>query len=94
MEPRFDCNTLNKVNVTKFKVFTDVSQSRMVGRFLLGGLRKAVMIGEEVVIEIGHVNGQPAIQRNPFHSVILLHIDEGKIHKLYIVRNPDKLGHI
>ncbi|MFD0697705.1 RNA polymerase sigma factor SigJ [Paenibacillus sp. GCM10027628] len=75
-----------------------IASSERVGRFLLGGLRKAAMNGEEVVVEMGQVNGQPAIllrsEDSAVHTVMLFHIDKGKIHNLYIVRNPDKLGHI
>lgn len=75
-----------------------VASSERVGRFLLGGLRKATMIGEVHVVEMGQVNGQPAIilrsEDSAVHAVVFFHIEEGKSHKIYIVRNPDKLGYI
>jgi RNA polymerase sigma-70 factor (ECF subfamily) len=75
-----------------------IASRERVGRYILGGLRKAARIGEELVIEMGQVNGQPAIllrsEDSAVHSVVLFHIEEGKIHKIYIVRNPDKLEHI
>jgi RNA polymerase sigma factor (sigma-70 family) len=75
-----------------------IASRERVGRYLLGGLRKAARIGEELVIEMGQVNGEPAIllrsEDSAVHTVVLFHIEEGKIRKIYIVRNPDKLGHI
>lgn len=71
-----------------------VASSERVGRFLLGGLRKATMIGEVHVVEMGQGNGQPAIilrsEDSTVHAVVFFHIEEGKSHKIYIVRNPDK----
>lgn len=75
-----------------------IASRERVGRLLLGGLRKAAMIGDELVFEMSQVNGQPAIllrsEDSAVHTVVLFHIEKGKIHKLYIVRNPDKLGYI
>ncbi|OZB91299.1 RNA polymerase sigma factor SigJ [Paenibacillus sp. XY044] len=74
-----------------------VSHER-VGRYLLGGMRKASMVGEGMFVEMGQVNGEPAIllrsEGNTVHGVVLFHFEEGKIRNIYIVRNPDKLGHI
>ncbi|RNB87239.1 sigma-70 family RNA polymerase sigma factor [Brevibacillus fluminis] len=74
-----------------------VASRERVARFLLSGLRKAALIGEELVFEMGQVNGEPAIllrsENSAVHTVVLFHIEAGNIHNLYIVRNPDKLGH-
>jgi RNA polymerase sigma-70 factor (ECF subfamily) len=72
-----------------------VSRER-VSRYLLGGMRKAAMFGEGATVEMGQVNGEAAIllrsEDSAVNGVLLFHFEDGKIHNIYIVRNPDKLG--
>ncbi|MBD2846370.1 RNA polymerase sigma factor SigJ [Paenibacillus sp. IB182496] len=73
-----------------------------VARFLLGVYRKtsAAAAGtgaEDDWWEIVRLNGQPALRMRAgptVHTAALLQIERGLIHRLYFVRNPDKLRHV
>lgn len=67
-----------------------------VARFLLGPIRR-YLLEEEALVEVGRNNGQYGIilrSGEGVHTVGMLHIEHGRIRNLYIVRNPDKLGHV
>jgi RNA polymerase sigma-70 factor (ECF subfamily) len=68
-----------------------------VSRFLLGPLRRAAMIKDDVVIELGRINDQLGLilrSSEGVHTVVMLHVENGLLRNLYVVRNPDKLKHI
>lgn len=54
-----------------FATVNPIASLERVGHFLLGGLRKAAMIGEELVIEMGQVNGQAAILLRSEDSAVI-----------------------
>ena len=66
-----------------------------VARFLLGVLRKA---DASLRIEPTHLNGAPGvIVRRPdgaADTALSLHVADGRIADVYVVRNPDKLRHL
>ncbi|MBW7454090.1 RNA polymerase sigma factor SigJ [Paenibacillus sepulcri] len=68
-----------------------------VARFLLGPVRQASIIGGEAVMDMGLINGQPAIiirSSDGIHTVGMLHVEGNLIRNIYFVRNPDKLKHV
>ena len=68
----------------------------LVAQFLLGPIRGVATVGGEVIIEVGRINGQPALiirSDEGIHTVGMLHIEDQLLRNLYIVRNPDKLQH-
>ena len=73
-----------------------LARDRVV-KFLFGGVRKASMVDGISHIEIGEINGQPALiirSNEGIHTVGMIHIENNLIRNIYIVRNPDKLKHV
>lgn len=67
-----------------------------VAQFLLGPFRQATTI-EGIQLEVIRVNGHPAFRirsSEGIHSVGILHVENQRIHNIYIVRNPDKLTQV
>ncbi|CAG7610334.1 ECF RNA polymerase sigma factor SigJ [Paenibacillus solanacearum] len=68
-----------------------------VARFLLGPIRQVAMVDGEVIIEIGHLNGQYGMMiksSEGIHTIGIFHVENNMIRNLYFVRNPDKLKHV
>lgn len=63
-----------------------------IARGMLEGLRK--LVPKNLVRRFVPINGQPGIvtyhDGNPF-SVFTLDIDEGRVYKIYVITNPEKL---
>jgi len=73
-----------------------VSRDR-VTRFLLGPVRQAALLHEDVRIEMGHTNGQPSMiirSNKGIQTVGLLRVEGNAIREIYLIRNPDKLKHV
>ncbi|WP_319941501.1 sigma factor-like helix-turn-helix DNA-binding protein [Metabacillus sediminilitoris] len=73
-----------------------LARERVV-KFLFGGVRKASMVDGNSLIEIGEINGQPALilrSNEGIHTVGMIHVENNLIRNIYIVRNPDKLKHV
>ncbi|MFB5195833.1 RNA polymerase sigma factor SigJ [Neobacillus sp. KR4-4] len=73
-----------------------LARDRVV-RFLFGGFRKASMVDGISHIEIGKINGQPALilrSNEGIHTVGMIHVENNMIRNIYIIRNPDKLKHV
>lgn len=67
-----------------------------VSRFLLGLVRKNVQQGGIWTFTLGEVNGQLGLiihAGQTVDSVVMFQVQDGLIHHIYIVRNPDKLKH-
>jgi RNA polymerase sigma-70 factor, ECF subfamily len=66
-----------------------------VARFLVRGRRK--LVPSDVSSRIAQINGRPGIlayfQGRPY-GVLSMHIFDGMINNIYIVRNPDKLARL
>jgi RNA polymerase sigma factor (sigma-70 family) len=73
-----------------------LARDRVV-KFLFGGVRKVSMIDGISHIEIGEINGQPALilrSNEGIHTVGMIHVENNLIRNIYIIRNPDKLKHV
>lgn len=66
-----------------------------VARFLVGARQK--LVPAELVSQIVQINGRPGllgyVHGNPF-GVITIEVSEGKISRVYVVTNPDKLARL
>ena len=65
-----------------------------VSRFLLGVMRKSSAPGEEMRFELVRVNGGLGLlvlSRDGVDSVVTVQVENGRILRIYMVRNPDKL---
>ncbi|WP_336771229.1 RNA polymerase sigma-70 factor [Paenibacillus sp. MMO-58] len=67
-----------------------------VAQFLLGIFRKS-QITSHMTVELKPLNGEPAFvfrQEGIVDSVVFLEQREGVLHRIFIVRNPDKLHNV
>ena len=67
-----------------------------VARFLLGPIRQ-FLLSEDVWVEVGQNNGQYGIvlrSDEGVHTVGMVHVEQGRIRNMYVIRNPDKLKHV
>ncbi|MGO4547718.1 RNA polymerase sigma factor SigJ [Paenibacillus sp. 2TAB23] len=67
-----------------------------VSRFLLGLVRKNKQQGGVWTFTLSEINGQLGLiirSGQKVDSVFMFQVEEGLIHHIYIVRNPDKLKH-
>jgi len=67
-----------------------------VARFLLGPIRQ-FLLAEDALVEVGRNNGQYGIvlrSDEGVHTVGMVHVEQGRIRNMYVIRNPDKLKHI
>jgi len=66
-----------------------------VGRFLVGARQK--LVPAELVSQMVQINGRPGllgyVHGNPF-GVITIEVIEGKISRMFVVTNPDKLARL
>jgi RNA polymerase sigma-70 factor (ECF subfamily) len=68
-----------------------------VTRFLLGTLRKIARYYDTYEFRMARINGQPGIINyvdGEVDNTMILEMVDGKIHRIYTVRNPDKLKHL
>ncbi|WP_379357745.1 MULTISPECIES: sigma factor-like helix-turn-helix DNA-binding protein [unclassified Paenibacillus] len=66
-------------------------------KFIFGLLRKASQQDGQMRFELKNVNGQPGVvfyTGAEIETVVLLHVEEGLLRRIYFVRNPDKLNHL
>jgi RNA polymerase sigma-70 factor, ECF subfamily len=78
---------------TKAAVFPILGAER-IGRFYMGILAK---LTEDFSYKFTTVNGDPGIilyVENKVFGVLSLHVQDGLIHHIYWVVNPEKLTHI
>jgi len=69
----------------------------LIARFLLATLARFVSDEGNSSMEVRRLNGQYGIlfrSSEGVHTVGMLHVEDGAIRNLYIVRNPDKLAHV
>ncbi|WP_127495959.1 RNA polymerase sigma-70 factor [Paenibacillus glycanilyticus] len=73
-----------------------IESRERVAQFLLGIFRKS-QITSHMTVEVKPLNGEPAFvfrQEGIVDSVVFLEQREGVLHRLFIVRNPDKLHNV
>jgi len=66
-----------------------------VARFLLGPIRE-FLLAEDALVEVGRNNGQYSMALRSdegVHTVGVVHVEQGRIRRMYVIRNPDKLKH-
>ncbi|GEB33427.1 RNA polymerase sigma-70 factor (TIGR02957 family) [Brevibacillus sp. 1238] len=76
-----------------FAAIRPVVSGKRVAEFLLGLMRFAAQ-GSPYEVGLASLNGQTALvirQNDAVDTVVFLHSKAEKIHRLYFVRNPDKL---
>jgi RNA polymerase sigma factor (sigma-70 family) len=74
-----------------------IKSREYVARFLLGKLRDVSMVDGAMAIDIGRLNGEPAIifrSSEGVHTVGMIHVEGNTVRNLYFIRNPEKLTHI
>jgi RNA polymerase sigma-70 factor (TIGR02957 family) len=65
-----------------------------VARFLLGMMRQKPQLGGEFHVDFTPVNGQTGLvirTRDSVDTVVMIHVENGVMKNLYLIRNPDKL---
>ncbi|TLS53424.1 sigma-70 family RNA polymerase sigma factor [Paenibacillus antri] len=69
-----------------------------VAQFLLGGVRKAATVGDDVVIDLVRLNGQAGFvirsEEGIVHTAGMFRIAKDGIRNIYLMRNPDKLTYV
>jgi RNA polymerase sigma-70 factor, ECF subfamily len=72
-----------------------VQGSKNVARGILGGLKK--LVPANLVRRLVLINGEPGLVNylngRP-HSVLTIHVSDGRIQTIYVVSNPEKLSHV
>lgn len=66
-----------------------------VARGIFGGLKR--LVPEGLVRELTEINGQPGLVNyldGKPHSILIIDVRDQRIQTIYIVTNPEKLGHI
>ena len=66
-----------------------------VARGIFGGLKR--LVPEGLVRELTEINGQPGLVNyldGKAHSILTIDVQDHRIQTIYIVTNPEKLGHI
>ncbi|GMK44090.1 DNA-directed RNA polymerase sigma-70 factor [Paenibacillus glycanilyticus] len=73
-----------------------IESRERVAQFLLGIFRKS-QFTSQMTVELKPLNGEPAFvfrQEGIVDSVVFLEQREGVLHRIFIVRNPDKLHNV
>jgi RNA polymerase sigma-70 factor (ECF subfamily) len=74
-----------------------VAGANRVARLVAGIERKWLGAGAAARHDIVRVNGMPGLltwRAGEPHSVTTIHVEDGRIAAIYVVRNPDKLGSV
>ena len=77
-------------------VLNPIFGSEKIGRFFAGLARKPEWPGLAPRCEPVLINGMPGYisRERDTEQAVVLDIREGQIHAIYVIRNPDKLGHV
>jgi len=73
----------------------EVHGADKVARGILGSLRR--LVPKELTRRLAYINGEPGLVNylnGKPHSVLTIHVVDGKIRAIYIITNPEKLEHI
>ncbi|WP_379133851.1 RNA polymerase sigma factor SigJ [Paenibacillus sp. sgz500958] len=80
-----------------FAAVRPIVSGNFVARFLLGITGKRPLAQSVVRVEMKELNGQSGLILHEVDgtvTAVLLHVEEGLIQNVYLLRNPDKLSHL